>query len=220
MHKLYFGPGACSFVPHAALEIIKAATGEDFEAQMVKLHKGEQNSPEFRAINPDGQVPVLEVDGQALTQIVAISQYLDAKYPQLELLPKDPWARARTLSTMAWMNNTVHPTFTHIFMPFKYAEDKAALAEMKRYNTLLFTDQLKRIENTLINKADPYINGAKIGFLDLYAVVFLRWGGLAGIDPDSMPVYKAFVDRVAAVPPVSQALVREAQPLHYFKKAA
>jgi glutathione S-transferase len=220
MHKLYFGPGACSFVPHAALEIIKAATGEEFETQMVKLHKGEQNSPEFRAINPDGQVPVLAVDGQALTQIVAIAQYLDAKYPQLEMLPKDPWARARTLSTMAWMNNTVHPTFTHIFMPFKYAEDKAALAEMKRYNTLLFTDQLKRIENTLIAKADPYINGAKIGFLDLYAVVFLRWGGLAGIDPDSMPAYKAFVDRIAAVPPVSQALVREAQPLHYFKKAA
>lgn len=220
MHKLYFGPGACSFVPHAALEIIKAATGEDFETQMVKLHKGEQNSPEFRAINPDGQVPVLSVEGQPLTQIVAIAQYLDAKYPQLEMLPKDPWARAKTLSTMVWMNNTVHPTFTHIFMPFKYAEDKAALAEMKRYNTLLFTDQLKRIENTLIAKADPYINGAKIGFLDLYAVVFLRWGGLAGIDPESMPAYKAFVDRIAAVPPVSQALVREAQPLHYFKKAA
>jgi glutathione S-transferase len=219
MHKLYFGPGACSFVPHAALEIIKAGTGDDFETQVVKLHKGEQNAPEFRAINPDGQVPVLEVDGEPLTQIVAIAAYLDAKYPQFELLPRESFARARTLSTMAWMNNTVHPTFTHIFMPFKYAEDKAAQAEMKRYNTLLFTDQLKRIEN-LVRKANPFINGAKIGFLDLYAVVFMRWGGLAGIDPDTMPAYKAFVDHIAAIPPISMALVREAQPLHYFKKAA
>ena len=219
MHKLYFGPGACSFVPHAALEIIKAGTGEDFETQMVKLHKGEQNTPEFRAINPDGQVPVLMVDGEPLTQITAIASYLDARYPQLELLPKDPWARARTLSTMAWMNNTVHPTFTHIFMPFKYAEDKEAQAEMKRYNTQLFAEQLKRLE-AMVEKADPYINGAKLSFLDLYAVVFLRWGGLAGIDPDSMPAYKAFVERIAALPAVAQALAREAQPLHYYRKPA
>jgi len=219
MHKLYFGPGACSFVPHAALEIIKAGTGEDFDAQVVKLHKGEQNAPEFRAVNPDGQVPVLVVDGKPLTQIVSICSYLDAKYPQFQLLPRDPWQRAKTLSIMAWMNNTVHPTFTHIFMPFKYAEDKAAQAEMKRYNTQLFGEQLKRIEG-MVKDAKPYLMGEKLTFLDLYAVVFLRWGGLAGIDPDSMPAYKEFVDRIAAIPPISQALVREAQPLHYFRKAA
>ena len=219
MRKLYYGPGACSFVSHAALEIIKAATGDEFETQLVKLHKGEQNTPEFRALNPDGQVPVLLVDGVPLTQIVAISTYLDALYPQLELLPREPWARARMLATMAWMNNTVHPTFTHIFMPHKFAEDEAARAELKRYNTQLFRQQLERIA-AMVAQADPYINGAKLSFLDLYAMVFLRWGGLAGIDPDSLPGYKAFVERVAALPPVAAALARENQPLHYFKKAA
>ena len=44
MIKLYYGAGACSFVPHVALEMIQAATGEAFEPQMVKLHKGEQRS--------------------------------------------------------------------------------------------------------------------------------------------------------------------------------
>jgi hypothetical protein len=58
--KLYFAPGACSFVPHTLLE----ASGAPFEPVMVKLHKGEQNSPAFRAVNPRGQVPVL-VDGDA-----------------------------------------------------------------------------------------------------------------------------------------------------------
>jgi len=219
MHKLYYGPGACSFVPHAALEIIKAGTGEDFEAVPVKLHKGEQNSPEFRAINPDGQVPVLAVNGKPLTQITAIASYLDAKYPQFQLLPRDAWQRARTLSIMAWMNNTVHPTFTHVFMPFKYTEDKAAQEELKRHNTRLFGEQLKRLES-MVQEANPYLMGEKLTFLDLYAVVFLRWGGLAGIDPDSMPSYKSFVDHIAALPPVASALAREAQPLHYFRKAA
>src|SRR5579885_462923 len=62
MNTLYFAPGACSFVPHVALELVKAATGEDFEPKMVKLHKGEQKSPEYLALNPNGQVPVLVVD--------------------------------------------------------------------------------------------------------------------------------------------------------------
>ncbi|HEX4328266.1 MAG TPA: glutathione S-transferase family protein [Burkholderiales bacterium] len=219
MLKLYFGPGACSFVPLAALEIIKAATGDEFELQLVKIHKGEQFAPEFKALNPDSLVPVLLVDGRPLTQIIAIAEYLDARYPQLELFPREPWARVRALSTMAWMNNTVHPAFTHVFMPQKFAAGDAAKAELKSHNLPLFQGYLERIDAE-VAKASPYWNGAKIGFLDLYAVVFLRWAGLAGIDPDSFPAYKAYVDRIAALPPVVAALADERQPLHYFKKAA
>ncbi len=46
--QLYYAPGACSFVPHALLEI----AGVPFEAKMVKLHKGEQSTPEYMAIGP------------------------------------------------------------------------------------------------------------------------------------------------------------------------
>ncbi len=52
--KLYFSPGACSFVPHVMLQL----SGSDFEPAMVKLHKGEQNGDEYKAINPRSQVPV------------------------------------------------------------------------------------------------------------------------------------------------------------------
>ena len=57
--KLYYASGACSFVPHTMLEL----AGATFEPVAVKLHKGEHNSPEYRAINPRGQVPALAVDG-------------------------------------------------------------------------------------------------------------------------------------------------------------
>ena len=66
--KLYFSPGACSFVPHCLLQLSGAA----FEPHMVKLHKGEQNGEEYKAINPRGQVPVLVDEGQVITQILAI----------------------------------------------------------------------------------------------------------------------------------------------------
>lgn len=62
MIKLYYSPGACSFVPHVGIEAIKAATGEEIETQTVKLHKGEQHTPEYLALNPLGQVPLLVVD--------------------------------------------------------------------------------------------------------------------------------------------------------------
>jgi len=122
MLQLYFAPGACSFVPHVGLEAIRAATGESFEPKLVKLHKGEQKSPEYLAINPHGQVPVLIADGQPLNQIVAICDYLDRRFPQAGLLPAESWARARALSQLAWMNNTVHPTFTHVFRPAEFAD--------------------------------------------------------------------------------------------------
>src|SRR5207302_2053046 len=71
--KLYFAPGACSFVPHTLLE----TAGAPYEPVLVKLHKQENLGPEFRAINPRGQVPVLVADGEVITQILAIVNWLD-----------------------------------------------------------------------------------------------------------------------------------------------
>src|SRR6185436_1506066 len=122
--ELYFAPGACSFVPHVGLEAVKAAGGPDFEPKLVKLHKGEHKTPEYLAMNPNGQVPVLVVDGQPVNQIIAICDCIDRSYPKAGLLPADPWARAQALSQPAWMNNTVHPTFTHFFRPENFGEEE------------------------------------------------------------------------------------------------
>ena len=208
MIKLYFGPGACSFVPHVGLEAIKAATGEDFESQTVKLHKGEQQTPEYLALNPLGLVPVLVVDGKPLTQIVAICDYLDRRFPQAGLLPADPWQRAQALSTFAWMNNTVHPTFTHIFRPTKFASTDDSQSDVRNMAVAMFREHLERIQG-MAAKAAPFLLGDKLSFVDAYAVVFLRWAGLGGIDPASLPTYQAYAERVAAHPAVAAAMARE-----------
>lgn len=217
MNTLYFAPGACSFVPHVALELIKAATGEDFEPKMVKLHKGEQKSPEYLALNPNGQVPVLVVDGKSLNQIVAICEYLDRRYPGLDFLPKDAWQRAEALSQLAWMNNTVHPTFTHVFRPSDFIDDEGAQQQMKRFNAVKFRARLERLQQW-IGKASPFWFGAKPSFHDAYCFTFLRWGGFAGIDPKSLPQYYAYItERVMPHPAVAAALSRERVGLDTFK---
>jgi glutathione S-transferase len=216
MHKLYFAPGACSFVPHVGLELIKAATGADYETQLVKLHKGEQKAPEFLALNPNGQVPVLIEGGKPLHQIVAICEYLDRSAPSVHLLPQDPWQHAQALSMLAWMNNTVHPTFTHFFMPGKFAQSDATLAELKQFNAAQYRPLLERIEQQ-IKGANPYWFGAKPSLLDAYALTLFRWGGMTGIDPASMPVYKAYVERVAAHPQVAEVIARERIEIFTYK---
>jgi glutathione S-transferase len=146
--KLYFSPGACSFVPHTLLE----TAGAPFEPVLVKLHKGENYSPEYQAINPRSQVPVLVDGDQVVTQIFAIVSHLDQRFPQLEFIPREPLARTRMFETLAWMNNTVHPTFTHIFLPHKFAGSDAAKAELKAFNTNLYRGHLAELE-ALVERA-------------------------------------------------------------------
>lgn len=219
MIELYFAPGACSFVPHVALEVIKAATGQPFEPKLVKLHRRENFTPEYLAMNPNGQVPVLVVDGKPLTQIVAICDHLDRCFPKAGLLPAEPWARSQALSQLAWMNNTAHPTFTHVFRPADFAEGEEAQAAVRRAAKVRFRGCLERIQ-TWISGAKPFWFGARITCHDAYAFTLLRWGGYAGIDPASLPGLHVYVQRVMAAPPVAAALERERIKLDTFKAAA
>jgi glutathione S-transferase len=215
---LYFAPGACSFVPHVALEAIKTATTHDFEAKLVKLHKGEQKTPEYLEINPNGQVPVLVADGRPLNQIVAIVDFLDRNFPAAGLLPASAWARAQALSQLAWMNNTVHPTFTRVFRSEEFAESDAGKAEVKKMAQARYRKHLERIQEWSV-AARPYWQGERITAHDAYAFTLLRWGGYAGIDPQSLPGYFTYVQRVMQAPPVAAALERERVKLDTYKAA-
>ena len=216
--KLYFSPGACSFVPHTLLE----TAGEPFEAAMVKLHKGENFSAEYKAINPRSQVPVLVDGDQVITQIVAIVSHLNERFPQLGFIPREPLARTRMLETLAWMNNTVHPTFTHIFLPHKFAESDAAKAELKDFNSNLYRSHMVELE-ALVERAgragQPYLAGDHFGPLDAYTLTLARWGGIAGIDPAAFPATWAFIHRIAALPPVARAIERERLQLNLYQPA-
>lgn len=218
--KLYFAPGACSFVPHTLLE----ASGAAFEPVMVKIHKGENYEAAYQAVNPRSQVPALVTeDGHTVTQIVAIVAYLNERFPALQILPADALARARVVETLAWMNNTVHPTFTHIFMPHKFAGDAAVHGELRAYNTQLYRGMLGELEAMVGQARDQgrvWLGGAQFGPLDAYALTLLRWGSIAGIDPTGFAQTWALAQRLAAQPAVQRAIERERLQLNLYKPAA
>lgn len=219
MIELYYGPGACSFIPHAALEIVRAQTGKEFVGHVVKLHKGEQRNPEYLALNPNGQVPTLVIDGRPLTQIVAICDWIDRENPQAGLLPTESRARAGAMSRFVWLNNTVHPTFTHVFMPERFTGDEAAQAAIRTFAIAQYRGYLERIQAWTAEAGEGFFLGGRVSILDIYALTLLRWGGLAGIDPESYPALWAHVQRVAQQPQVAAVIERERLKLNMYRKA-
>lgn len=211
--KLYFAPGACSFVPHVLLEAAQAA----YEPIQVRLHKGEHLSAEYKAMNPRAQVPVLVDAGTVITQVVAICLHLEAKFPSQNFLPKEGLQRAKALEMLAWMNNTVHPTFTHVFLPHHFTDNETAQAELKRFNTIKYKGLLAELD-ALVAQASPWLGGEHFGALDAYALTLMRWGGFAGIEPQSNARLWAMAQRVAEQPAAARAMEREKLQLDVSKK--
>ncbi len=74
------------------------------------LRKGEQSAPEYRALNPQGLVPTLEVAGAGvLTQSLAILEWLEETQPGPALLPADAWGRARVRALAQIVACDIHP---------------------------------------------------------------------------------------------------------------
>lgn len=106
MLTLYFCPGTSSMAAHIALHEV----GAPFESRPLSLAKKENRTPAYLAINPEGKVPVLLIDGRPLTEVAAILFYLAKRFPEAGLLPQaDTEAEAQAISWMSFIAATVHP---------------------------------------------------------------------------------------------------------------
>jgi glutathione S-transferase len=105
MLTLYLTPGTSSMAPHIALHEI----GRPFEVWPVSLSKKENRSEAYLALNAEGKVPTLLVDGMPLTEVAAILFYLAKRYPEVGLLPPGELAEAQAISWMSFIAATLHP---------------------------------------------------------------------------------------------------------------
>jgi maleylacetoacetate isomerase len=83
--------------------------GVDYESRPVNLLESEQKSDEYRALNPQGLVPMLEIDGHRLTQSLAIINYLDVRYPNQPLIPASAAERAHVVAMALAVACDIHP---------------------------------------------------------------------------------------------------------------
>lgn len=202
----YYSPGACSIGPHIALE----EAGLPFEAVRVSLARGEQNGPEYRAINPKGRVPALVEDGWTLTECPAILRYVARLAPAGALWPEDPRLDARCAEWLAWCSSTVHITYAHLRRPERYADDEAAkaaiMAKARESCRAVWGEVDARIG------AGPWALGDTFSVADAYLMAFWHWGRgqfLAFDMPADFPHWTAHARRLAERPAVRRAFERE-----------
>jgi maleylacetoacetate isomerase len=104
--------------------------GLSYEQIPIDLRKGAQREPAFLALNPQGLVPVLEDDGAILTQSLPILNYLEERYPEPALLPRDSPGRAKSRAIAVAIACEIHPL--NNLRVLQYLERELGLDEGRR----------------------------------------------------------------------------------------
>ncbi len=115
---LYYAPVTCALAPYITL----TEAGAPFEARPVNMRKGENRTPAYLAMNPKHQVPVLVIDGQPLTENVAIHFWINRNYPAAKLLPSDPMQEVKAISLLSWCSSGIHPFLARINAPSRVCD--------------------------------------------------------------------------------------------------
>ncbi len=197
--KLYFSPGACSLSPHIVLN--EAGLAHTIE----RVNFGTKltaSGADFKAINPKGSVPALQLDdGNVLTEGAVIVQYLADLVPGKNLAPAvGTMPRYRLMETLNFISTELHKSFSPLFNPA--ATDAAREAAIKHLQP-----RISFISRQLGD--EDYLGGKQFTVADAYLFVVLSWSARVKLSLADWPNIQAFLTRVAARPAVHAAMVAE-----------
>jgi glutathione S-transferase len=134
---LCYAPQTCATVPFITLN----EAGADFEVMDLNSRSGQLRSPEFLRLNPKHKVPVLIIDGEPLTENLAIQVWIARQFPAARLLPADALGHAKAVSLMSFFGSGIHPHLTPNARPENYCDLPGSAESVKRVaNQLLFED--------------------------------------------------------------------------------
>ena len=181
MLTLFFAPGSSSMAPHIALHEI----GAPFEAKHLSFGKRETYSPDYLALNPEGKVPLLLIDGRPMTEVAGILYYLARRFPEAGLLPAgDIEAEAHAVSWMAFAASALHPARR---LPPEEAREVWKVAEAR------------------MGDGEWILGGYSIADIHVFRI-FWRFRTGKGLDAATFPRLNAHHDRMLARPAVRKVI--------------
>ncbi|MDP2239496.1 MAG: glutathione S-transferase family protein [Burkholderiales bacterium] len=210
---LYYAPLTCALVPYVTL----TEAGADFDVQNVNSRSGQLKTPEFLALNPKHKVPVLLIDGEPLTENIAIQIWIARQFPHARLLPEDPRLEIKAISLMAWFASTIHPHLTPNARPENYCDLPGSGDSVKRVaNKMLFED---------LAIADGLLAGREFFFdhftaPDAYFFWCFRRALSFGLDLSRFTNCAAHFEHMQQRPSVKKVLAHEKQVQDAFARAA
>ena len=198
--KLYYSTGSCSLAADIALH----ESGLKFDREKVDLQtKITETGANYREVNPKGSVPVLVLDdGQVLTEVAAVTQYIADQAPDKKLAPAaGTIERYRVMEWLSFVGAELHKSFGAFFAKAPDAwQDKMRQALGTRFDFLS-----KKLEGK------QYLMGDTFTVADAYLFAVIRWTDLemTKIDLSKWPVLVEFKKRVEARPAVHAAMVAQ-----------
>ena len=196
--KLYFSPGACSQAPHIALNEL----GLKHDTVMVDLVKHTlPDGSDYRAVNPKGYVPLLELDdGTRLSEASVLLQYIADRAPGKLAPTFGTPERWRLMEWLAFIATEVHKGFGPLWSPH-------TPPEMRERTIQALGNRFNHLAQTLSQQ--PYLMGNEFTIADAYLFVILNWSTLHKLDLTPWPSLTGFQARVAARPAVQATLRAE-----------
>ena len=210
---LYYAPAACSLVPYVTL----TEAGAAFAVRNVNTRKGDNRTPEYRRVNPKGKVPVLVIDGEPLTENVAIQIWIARSFPQARLLPADPKQEIKAISLMSWFASGVHPHLTPNARPERYCDLPGSEEAVKRVANKLLAEDFALADEILAGR-DWFFD--HFTAVDAYFFWCFRRAVLFKLDLARFGHCNAHFVRMQARPSVQKVLAYEKQVLDQFAAAA
>jgi glutathione S-transferase len=214
--QLYYTPVSCSMVPYINLTEAQA----DFEVIPLNFSKGEHMSPEYLRVNPKHRVPVLVIDGEPLTENVAINFWIARTFPHANLLPHDQKQETKAISLMAWCASAIHPALTPNALPKRFCDMPDSEESVKQCAQKLLAEHFAIADNLLAGRE---------WFFDHYTApdayffwTFLRAARFAPkyLDLSKFPNCHAHLERMKKRPSVQKLLAFEQRIQESFAKTA
>lgn len=203
-YVLYGNKASGSFPAEAAL--VKA--GVPHEVIELDLNNGDQNRPDFAALNPMRQVPALKLpDGTLMTESAAICIYLAAAHPQSGLGPASGTpAHARMLRWLVYMSNNLYEGDLRYFYPERYTTDPSGVPGVKAAGAAHMARTLAILDTALSD--GPFLAGPQMSIADVYLATLMTWSPEPVTAPRLLAVQKA----VVADPAYGEAWKRHGMP--------
>lgn len=196
--KLYYVPGACSLAAHIAAH--EAGLPLTLEPVTFSAEGRTAGGKDYYAINPKGAVPAAEIEGEILTELAVILQYIAEQNPTALPMPASGMAKWHFLEMLNFMTTDIHKSFAPLFAPGLPEEAKPALLAVSKAKYDLLEEKLK---------GKQFVSGDNFTILDAYAFLLTVWASYFGLDLAQWPALTAYKERIGARPAVQKALKEE-----------
>lgn len=183
MYRLYWCPETAAMAPQGVL----AEAGQPCQLELVDIGKGDNRTPDYLALNPNGYVPALvDGDGPVIYESAAIVLYLCDRHPEAGLAPApDDPLRGLFLRGLFHLVSEVQGAYKRHYYPDRFS---SRAGDAPRIREQADADLLRTwgiVESNLAGRG-PYMLGERYSAADIYLVMLASW-----YEPSTEPLFAA-----------------------------